>query len=539
MTREVSIKRTDGVAPVQDENGVVLDAEGEWFIEGPPSSVAELAAHLPPGVARHVGGGLLVRFVNVVGILDLPHLGRVTVRSGKWGESDFELMLEDITREMASLPFAAGTGAHLEHDRSLAASEALLYHRFVYLQHILNPASPRDAHLLPAIETVLRDPLRRFRSTRRTSPIESAHRVDGRTLLDLASGRDRWTPASPDAGNGLARRLGGRLPATVNEGHIVPIVDVPENRFVRAFLDTCLAIVNSMERAVEFDRTSVSGWFRGRVLAACARLRHLLAPTRAHRLWNEVGPLDRVPIDSTVLQRARGYRDVLRHYVRLRLAPRVPLRHSVHALLDLKNIAELYELWSFFKVVSLVRELLGPPSAARLRSSKVALFEEQVDRELEVGWAGGITVTYNPAFSRSNAARRSYSVLLRPDVVVSVPDGPHRGLHIFDAKFRLAQMPLNIVDGGATDEDAGARANTFNTADLHKMHTYREAIADARSVRIIYPGTEVEFFTADRLQGGSAVQGIDGVGAIPAVPGSGLEAHEALKFTIRKILSQR
>ena len=58
----------------------------------------------------------------------------------------------------------------------------------------------------------------------------------------------------------------------------------------------------------------------------------------------------------------------------------------------------------------------------------------------------------------------SYSVPLRPDIALSIPDGPNSGLHLFDAKFRvqgLADVGLSGSDKGGDDDKAGERAGTF------------------------------------------------------------------------------
>jgi predicted component of viral defense system (DUF524 family) len=213
-------------------------------------------------------------------------------------------------------------------------------------------------------------------------------------------------------------------------------------------------------------------------------------------------------------------------------------KETLHGLLDLKNIAKLYELWCFFRVVASVRAVLGQPISAVLRKHEhVPLMEQNLERELEVAWRGGVTIAYNPAFTRANRVRRSYSVLLRPDIVLHVPDGPSQGYHLFDAKFRLAHIPTDLADADSDDEESDGRSTTFKTADLHKMHAYREAIAGTRSVRILYPGSVSKFFDADGEADAEAIPGIDGVGAIPAVPHTDTQAHQPLMTAIRTTLA--
>ena len=77
-----------------------------------------------------------------------------------------------------------------------------------------------------------------------------------------------------------------------------------------------------------------------------------------------------------MLQRRRGYRDVLRHYLTLRAAARLPLSDAkLLRLLGLKDVANLYELWCFFAVVEAVEVILlrAPDHAARTRPDEVQI----------------------------------------------------------------------------------------------------------------------------------------------------------------------
>ena len=150
-------------------------------------------------------------------------------------------------------------------------------------------------------------------------------------------------------------------------------------------------------------------------------------------------------------------------------------------------------------------------------------------------WDPGVRLVYNQRFSRSRSGQRhSYSVPLIPGIALSIPDGPNAGLHLFDAKFRvqaLTDVGLAADDKDADDEKAAERAGSFKRADIYKMHAYRDAIPDARSVWILYPGGKFRFFgvpggggladdrvvsSADGLPGE-----VEGVGAVPGGPGVG------------------
>ena len=131
----------------------------------------------------------------------------------------------------------------------------------------------------------------------------------------------------------------------------------------------------------------------------------------------------RIPFSSTVLQRRRGYRRVLQHFSRIRLAPTIPLnKEAMRDLLELKNIALFYELWTFFRIVHELAVLEGPPVRSRRPTSDHFRTDFAADRTFE--WASGVRLVYNQHFSRSHARRRrSYSVPLRPDSRFRSPTG--------------------------------------------------------------------------------------------------------------------
>ena len=151
---------------------------------------------------------------------------------------------------------------------------------------------------------------------------------------------------------------------------------------------------------------------------------------------------------------------------------------------------------------------------------------------------------------------------LIPDIALRVTGGPNAGLHLFDAKFRvqaLTDVGLAADDKDADDEKAAERAGSFKRADIYKMHAYRDAIPDARSVWILYPGGQFRFFgvpggggqAGDRVV--SSAEGLpeefEGVGAIPVAPvvggegGGGLgmagASDSVLRVTLRRMLPGR
>lgn len=536
MTLTITARRT-GLLPTRAADGAHrLSAELDWLVEGDDLEIQAVEALLPALVCERVGQALLLRFGNAVGIFDGGPLGHLVVHSDKWAERHFDEMLAEITRRIALLPFAAGTGAHLPYDRSISSEPYVLYHAFVYLRYLCSRTAAAEDRLTPALRLILAEPHRRFERVARTTPLHAVQRVEPRSLSRMFSSAASLTRAPRMTHLPLARSLRGHLPTQLEETRPDSTVDTPENRFIKAFLGQAMGIIDAM-REVATRRGEDP--FSRRILRDCEAMAHELLPLRRHPVWDDVSAMHHLPANSQVLQRRRGYREVFRHFARLRLGARLPLsRDTSRRLLELKDIAELYEMWSFFAIEAQVTAALGSrPLVADVAA--VDEFGAHLGWGLRLAWAGGIELFYNLPYSRTNrAGNHSYSLPLRPDIVLRVPTGRSAGDHIFDAKFKVRRLADAMQTADAVDEteQAAERRGVFKHADLYKMHTYRDAIAGARSVWILYPGSEFLFFdeAAGRIASAEKLDAsANGVGAIPLAPAG---SAEAASIVLRRLL---
>lgn len=102
-------------------------------------------------------------------------------------------------------------------------------------------------------------------------------------------------------------------------------------------------------------------------------------------------------------------------------------------------------------------------------------------------------------------------------MVLRVPSGPNAGLHALDAKFRLRKEAL-----ASLEHDDGAPGSTYKAADLHKMHTYRDALSAVRTAWVLYPGDVFRFFDQKGTVARATVelpQPMRGVGVARLAPG--------------------
>lgn len=487
-------RRGDERAAERTPNGWAVDAEHEWVAHADATALDSLCLALGSAAQRLAPNMALLSFGNAVGRYSLGAEGWLDVRSGKWEEHHYQAMLADITEWSAALPFHAGAPSALPYSRSEVDAPDVLYHAFVWLRHaLLEGSSP----LLGGLHAVLADPHRRMVADERLVAAELASRVSARALDEIAAGLRPLLRVQ--AGRGIAGS--SFFPIEITEQVSRASVDTAENRFVKAFLESCSFIVEAMRRRVGGRGAALAI----RVCGDCDAMDGLLAQVQRHRLWADVGRMTMFPASSTVLQRRSAYREILRHHVLMRMASKaLPLDATeVEQLLEVKDIARLYELWAAFAVIDAVHHVNGPPVHAE-RAHDDGL-SAKVGSGILARWADGTEVVYNQTFTQASGFRgaRSRSLRFRPDVAIWIPTGASQGLHFLDAKFRLDG---SIADGEAED-------SSFKHGDVHKMHAYRDAIPAARSAWVLYPGMESAAYLDD------GPQGVSGVGAISLCPG--------------------
>lgn len=495
---------------------------------------SNVAPALPDScVARRLpdeGGGwrALVNFGDYVGLLELAG-GLCEIRSRKLDSEGFDALLIEISARIANLPFDVNSPTFVPFSRDVTDERDRLYQAFVYLRWAMWSGSPS---LVESWATIAADPHRVLvREERRETPWD-ARGVTPRTLERIASHPEDWVPlaaGSPLASTALARALtddAGRahFPREVSEVVAEQTLDTPENRFARHFLGVAHELVERFLVVLGQQAAVDQG-----LLADAGQLAQELRAMQQSPFLREVGDLRTFPAQSQVLQKRTGYRELLLHFHALSLASRYPISaEDLTRIIETKSASLLYEYWCYFEMAEQLRRLglrplLGIPVGGGEMSAAL-------NEGIKLVFEGGVELHYNRSFSRSNPHWASYSVPLRPDIVLKVGET----LHLFDAKFRIegwAVEESEVEAVAAENDDRAGRATPlwWKNADIHKMHAYKDALgcegARVATVRVLYPGTESVFYE-DGCGGG--------VGAVPLRPGVvGAELHDCLGDLVR------
>jgi predicted component of viral defense system (DUF524 family) len=503
----------------QEQDSLRADETGTIELRAESRYLVRLSADADPNVLkgaltipRHGREGIL-QFGNFIGVAELG--GRsLNVASNRLSADAVERMLDDVSGQLASLPFASATPTAAAYVRGRDLGPDALYHAFAVLRDAIKSRGPHD--LPGAVQRVLARPFESLRPDEpRLVPLGRVSSVDAQTLSAIQSAPELLAPVTAIGlkETRLARTLDGRMPAMVRVTPLAHDNDTVENRFVVAALEVMVDVARRFERLSRSSGHVASATNAGEA----AEIADQLQRWRHHQVLERLPPNRIMPVHSTVLRGRPGYREFLATYLDLLARTRLADPSDVRALLELRDAALIYEYWCFFRVVAAVKSRLGLPT--RLDRFKVEELGSRVPYGYRAKWGSDVEVVYNATFSPKTSGptvrgRDSYSVRLRPDITMRTGSGR---LYLFDAKLKLDVERSFEED----DEETGDSVppDTFRRADLYKMHAYRDALG-ADNVWILYPGktSELQEYEVPWPQPGA--DGFQGVGAIPLRPGS-------------------
>lgn len=453
-----------------------------------------------------VSGQLRLR--NHAGILDLspnetaPLMVEIVCKKLEYFD-EFRALLDAVAEEFAELllQYDSPASASFNLVDITSATEAALLFQLRYIM--------ADRNLPTALEEV-----RRFFHSRlaHRQTIES---IAGLEEPDVARFIAEFDPSSLVRGGPLAGIFRGYTPRDFPVMEMHETADTAENRYLKSFLEELQLIAQRLAITLGLNNRH----------ASLREVQHWIIQLNeelSSDLWRSVGEFRAFPSNSQVLQKRRGYREILKLDLSLRMSLELPWKRA-EALADgligdIRPVDELYEYWCFFLLRRTLSELAEAelPSDGSLidvtdgglqvrllrgRRSRVSyLYLQKGNRSLK------INLFYNRIFPRPTRDltvwHGSYTARFEPDYSIELlVEGEgitqRHWLH-FDAKYRLETVELSklftAVSNGldkSTNEETeyeSELSRVHRQDDLYKMHTYRDGILSSRGAYILFPG---------------------------------------------------
>ena len=453
---------------------------------------------------------------------------RLEVRSVKTDyESDYRTMLDDIASYYTDLVLLQGSPVAQQLEVDNEASSQTLYQKFSFVRSVVDSQQFQEV-----IHKIMANPVRKWTETTVQRNIVGVKHLSRRNIRQMATCNDRV--AMPEAWRVGKPCCLDSVPRMLDVDYKRDTVDNQENQFVKFALLTFISFCVDLQ-----GKKNASQRLRDEAENTISKIEGYLDS----QFFRQVSSPSHLNMNSPVLQRKEGYREVLQAWLMFDLAAKLNWTggNNIYEA-GKKNVATLYEYWLFFKLQELISEFfdldeLDKKQLVKIDDDKIDLQLIQGRRLILRGKSKSamrdlnVAFYYNRTFSKSsdeaNAIRLagSWTMAMRPDYTLSLWPGnigeveaeeQDLIMHIhFDAKYRLNRVILedeNNISEELDEEKGEQELGIYKRADLLKMHAYKDAIRRTSGAYVLYPGTENRV-----VQGYHEI--VPGLGAFSVRPG--------------------
>ena len=468
----------------------------------------------------------------------------VEVRSVKAEyRSEYRKMLEDITAECTELLMIHSSPVTQRFTVDYDCDPRTLYQRFSFVKSIVDSDEFRNA-----VHRVISMPVTHWTHQTEEHDIRRARRITPAQLRQMASRSDRIKLPEKHP---LRGRIGMRsVPSRLTAETRTDTVDTPENRFVKHALSVFRLFCGMVIRAIEKNTD------RPHIYTEAKLLEEQFGAYLNYAVFQEVSDPTSLPLNSPILQRKEGYREILRVWFMFDLAARLTWdamdEDQYHA--GKRDAATLYEYWLFFKLLHLIQDIfsIDPKETKELIQETADGLGLQLKAGKHIAVEGEhlyrnrrlrVEFSYNRTFGKADYPESgSWTRQMRPDYTLSLwpADFTQREaerqeliVHIhFDAKYRVEGLKYLTSEEDEFDlsrEKQEQKEGTYKRADLLKMHAYKDAIRRTGGAYILYPGTK-----SYRQRGFHEI--VPGLGAFPVSPSNQGDGMEQIRTFILEIV---
>lgn len=467
------------------------------------------------------------------------------VQSLKAGyRDDYRDMLEFITEKCTALLMHSESPVSQVFDVNYEAGYETLYQRFSFVRSVV-----ASDEFTAAVHRIVTAPVTGWKEITEIQDIRQVRRFNGSGIKQITRGtnRQRLPDSHPLKQQGIET-----LPARIGNALKSDTVDIPENRFIKHALETFAQFCTEIHERAGRDPKS-------ELYRESEEIVNQLETYLQHTVFSDISSPDTLRINSPVLQRKSGYREVLRAWLMFDLAAKLIWRGGDDVYkAGKKDIATLYEYWLFFQLLDLLSNLFSiahkdledliTESSDGLNLTIKQGKETALEGIYESGYRSfNIRFSYNRTFSKAGEERSypkagSWTSSMRPDYTLSVwplaleeaeAELEELIVHIhFDAKYKIENMAKYLKEHSDIDlseQKNNERKGRYKNADLLKMHAYKDAIRRTGGAYVLYPGTETV-----KRHGFHEI--IPGLGAFPVKPSKDETGIGALKDFIHEVL---
>jgi predicted component of viral defense system (DUF524 family) len=466
--------------------------------------------------------------------------------------ADYRYMLESITEKCTDLIMQIDSPITQNFETSFDTDSQTLYQRFCFVKSLIDSKEFEEA-----VQKVVSNPTTKWEEEQEEKDIRGIRRFTQKSIKQLITKGNRFEISEAHFFNKLYKLTS--IPLKIDSTRKIESTDTPENRFIKHALEEFLFFCENCE--IKFEKYSTAK-FESNILST--KISNLLNQS----FFKGISRPTSLKLNSSVLQRKSGYREVLNAWLKFDLAAKL-VWHGGNTVYGAgkKDIAVLYEYWLFFTLLDLLKEVfdIEPKSIAELIQYDKGQLSLNLKQGTAIAMKGvyesqsrnlNIQFSYNRSFGGGKTFPNSgsYTTTLRPDYTLSIwPEDIAEAknaekteliTHIhFDAKYKVKnfyELISKSKEEELSEEENKAlieeeieeiKKGTFKNQDLLKMHAYKDAIRRTGGAYVLYPGEgeDKPFRGFHEL--------IPGLGAFVIKPNKDDKDKEHLKTFIKNVIA--
>lgn len=424
---------------------------------------------------------------------------------------NYRFMLKDITDKCTELLMQINSPVEQNFETDFSRDNETIYQRFSFINAII-----QNKDFEEAIQKIMANPKTNWNVEQEVTDVRKIKRFTNAATKQLLSGSNRISLLTTHP----LYILGiDSVPLKINSFRKIEHIDTPENRFIKHALEVFLRFSEDCQQYFKTKNYT-------RPAIEATNLVTKLDSYLSMSFFQDISRPTSLKLNSPVLQRKSGYREILSAWLQYDLAAKLVWKGGDDVYnAGKRDIATLYEYWLFFTLHDLFKDKFKLNNVEHEEKAYDHLLEPTKDglnvmvkqgrhtalygdfdagsRKLKVKFS------YNRSFKggtpyvndKGEINSGSYTTTLRPDYTLSIWPALLREkdaekdeliVHIhFDAKYKVIQFDYNTkIDSDILEEEENnERKGNYKNADLLKMHAYKDAIRRTGGAYILYPGS--------------------------------------------------
>jgi hypothetical protein len=267
--------------------------------------------------------------------------------------SDYRYMLKSITEKCTDLIMQIDSSITQHFETDFNKNSETLYQRFSFVKSLIDSLEFEEA-----IQKIASNPSTKWEEEHEEKDIRRIRRFNQKNIKHLVTKSNRVELSSDHFLNKSYCLTS--IPTKIDSTRKIESIDTAENRFVKHALEEFLFFCENCE--LKFEKYSTAKFESGLLGTKISTILN-------QSFFKQISRPKSLKLNSPILQRKSGYREVLNAWLKFDLAAKL-IWHGGDNVYDAgkKDIATLYEYWLFFTLLDLLKEVfdIEPKSIAKL-----------------------------------------------------------------------------------------------------------------------------------------------------------------------------